>query len=181
MPLLYKYLSPENTDKGTPLPLLVLEKMQLSATNPCTFNDPFEVRPWFDQERHDHAARTQESFDRNVYGLEHSLIAGQSMTEIPTERASGFGEQSNKPFRDEVGRKFRILCLSQNPKSVLMWGHYARSHTGIVLGINTGTPGFHQGLQQDGFTVKYLADRSQTKLPLAYYQSPCVEECDIHG
>jgi hypothetical protein len=62
MPLLYKYLSPEKTKDGTPLPLLVLQTMRLSATDPRLFNDPFEVRPWFDQERHDHAARTQEAY-----------------------------------------------------------------------------------------------------------------------
>ncbi|MEO8428799.1 MAG: hypothetical protein ABI651_17000, partial [Verrucomicrobiota bacterium] len=30
------------------------------------FNDPFEVRPWFDQERHNHFANSHESFPRQV-------------------------------------------------------------------------------------------------------------------
>ena len=64
MPLLYKYISPENVPGGPPLPLLVLQTMSLIATDPRSFNDPFEVRPWFDQERHDYASRTQESFPR---------------------------------------------------------------------------------------------------------------------
>src|SRR5437773_1605755 len=124
MPLLYKYLSPDNSKDGTPLPLLVLQTMRLSATDPRTFNDPFEVRPWFDQERHDRYAESHESFYKGTLGIEHSLIKGGSMVGLPTENASGFGERLNKRFRDELGRKFRVLCLSRNPKSVLMWGHY---------------------------------------------------------
>jgi hypothetical protein len=122
MPLLYKYVSSENTTGGTPLPLCVLQTMRLIAANPGSFNDPFEVRPWFDQERHDYAAKTQESLHKNLFGTGYSLIKGRSMVGIPTENASGFGEKYNKLFRDDIGRKFRVLCLSENPKSVLMWG-----------------------------------------------------------
>jgi hypothetical protein len=180
MALLYKYLSPKTEDE-TPLPELILRTMRLSATDPRLFNDPFEVRPWFDQERHDHAARTQESFHEKMLGIKHSLIAGRSMAGIPTEDASGFGEKYNKQFRDDIGRKFRVLCLSQNPKSVLMWAHYTRSHAGIIIGIESNTPGFHQGLKPAGFSVGYSTDRSKTKLPLAFYQSPSVETVDFHG
>jgi hypothetical protein len=116
-----------------------------------------------------------------MLGIEHSLIEGRSMAGLPTENVSGFGEQFNKRFRDDIGRKYRVLCLSKNPKSVLMWGHYTRSHAGIVLGIEPNTPGFHQGLRPDGFEVQYSADRSITKLPLAFYQSPHVEMSDIYG
>jgi hypothetical protein len=181
MPLLYKYLHPDNVHEGTPLPLLALQTLRLSATDPRWFNDPFEVRPWFDQERHDHAAKTQESFHERMMGIKHSLIKGRSMAGIPTENASGFGEQFNKRFRDDIGRKFRVLCLSKNPKSVLMWGHYTRSHAGIVLGIDTDASGFHQGLKSNGFEVRYSEDRSETKLPLAFYQSPHVEMFDMLG
>ena len=181
MPLLYKYLSPDSSKDGVPLPLLVLQTMRLSATDPRSFNDPFEVRPWFDQERHDHAAKTQESFHEKMMGIEHSLIKGRSIAGIPTENASGFGEHLNKQFRDDIGRKFRVLCLSKNPKSVLMWGHYTRSHAGIVIGIETSTTGLQTGLKADGFEVHYDPDRSRIKLPLAYYQSPSVEQYDLRG
>jgi hypothetical protein len=62
-----------------------------------------------------------------------------------------------------------------------MWGHYARSHTGIVLGIDPSTPSLTRGLKSDGFEVRYTADRSATKLPLAYYQNPAVELYDGYG
>ncbi len=180
MPLLYKYLPPMSGN-GTPLPELILRTMRVGATDPRTFNDPFEVRPWFDQERHDHAAKTQESFHRQMLGIEHSLIKGRSMAGLPTENAAGFGERLNKRFRDELGRKFRVLCLSGNPKSVLMWGHYTHSHAGVVIGLDTSALGFPQGLKEGGFEVRYESDRSRIKLPLAYYQSPSVERYDVQG
>jgi len=181
MPLLYKYLSPETSKDGIPLSLLVLQTMRLNATDPRWFNDPFEVRPWFDQKRHDYAARTQESFHNRMLGIGHPLTQGRSMAGIPTENASGFAEHLNKQFRDEIGRKFRVLCLSKNPKSVLMWGHYTWSHAGIVIGIDTSTDSFQKGLKSDGFEVHYNPDRSKIKLPLAYYQSPSVEQYDLYG
>ena len=181
MPLLYKYISPENIPGGPPLPLLVLQTMSLIATDPRSFNDPFEVRPWFDQERHDYASRTQESFHESMLGVKNSLIKGQSMAEISTENASGFAEKINKRFRDDIGSKFRVVCLSENPKSVLMWGHYARSHAGIVIGIDPNFADVHRGLKSDGFKVRYSLDRSLTKLPCAYYRSPSVEFFDLQG
>jgi hypothetical protein len=69
LPLLYKYVGPDNTKNGAPRPVRILQTMRLSATDPRTFNDPFEVRPWFDQERHDHYARSHESFYERVLGI----------------------------------------------------------------------------------------------------------------
>ncbi|MGB7769742.1 MAG: DUF2971 domain-containing protein [Verrucomicrobiia bacterium] len=178
MPLLYKYIPPKAED-GTPLPELILQTLRMSATDPRKFNDPFEVRPWFDQERQDHFVKSHESFYEATLGIKHSLMQGRSMVGIHPEDAVGFGESLNKRFIDELGEKFRVLCFSRNPKSVLMWSHYTSNHAGIVIGIETSIAGFPQGLKTDGFEVRYDPDRSKIKLPLAYYQSPSVESYDL--
>lgn len=180
MPLLYKYIPPK-TEDGLPLPELILQTLRVSATDPRTFNDPFEVRPWFDQERQDYFVKGHESFHEAALGIKHSLMQGRSMVGIPPENAVGFGERLNKRFADELGKRFRVLCLSRNPKSVLMWSHYTHAHAGIVIGLDTSVSGFPKGLKSDGFEVGYDADRSKTKLPLAYYQHPSVELYDLHG
>lgn len=164
-----------------PRPMQIFQTMRLLAADPRSFNDPFEVRPWFDQERHDYAAKSHESFHQHMLGIEHSLIKGQSMAGLPTENASAFGEQLNNRFREDIGRKFRVLCLSSNPKSALMWSHYASSHGGIVIGIDPKTQGFHRGLNPDGCEIRYSTSRTSTKLPLAFYQTPCVEVLDDRG
>lgn len=60
MSLLYKYVEPGKGNEGMQVPIRILTTMRLSASNPLWFNDPFEVRPWFDQERHNHFAKSHE-------------------------------------------------------------------------------------------------------------------------
>jgi hypothetical protein len=181
MPLLYLYIAPGRPQGGTPSLPPQLSTMTLLAADPRSFNDPFEVRPYFDQERHDHFAKSHESFYQAAIGIKHSLIAGRSMAGIPTENAVGFGENLNKSFRDELGKKFRVLCLSRTPSSFLMWGHYTHSYRGFVIGLDTDHPAFPKGLQPEGFPIKYSDDRSRKKLPLAFYESPSVESYDLQG
>src|SRR5207249_1770062 len=51
--------------------------------------------------------------------------------------------------------------------------------SGVVLGLDTSVAGFPTGMKDDGFDIHYTQDRSRTKLPLAYYRSPSVEEYDL--
>lgn len=155
--------------------------MTLLAKDPRSFNDPFEVRPYFDQERHNYFAKTHEQFYERALGIKHTLIAGHSMTEVPTENAVGFGEELNKRFRDQLGKRFRVVCLSRTRSNVLMWGHYTHSYRGFVIGIDTDHPSFPKGLRPGGFDITYSPDRSRTKLPLAYYQGISVESYDLRG
>jgi hypothetical protein len=37
-----------------------------------------------------------------------------------------------------------VLCLSEVPDSLLMWAHYASSHTGFVVEFDAWHPCFHQ-------------------------------------
>ncbi len=176
MPLLYKYLEPAGSDpKGEPLLPVSLQTMMLRASNPCDFNDPFEVRPAFDQERHDYAAKSSE----DLHG-KHSLLGNRSMVGIPTENAVGFGERLNKRFRDQLAKRFRVICLSKTSSNVLMWGHYTHSYRGMVIGIDTDHSMFLKGLKSGGFEIRYSSERAN-KLPLAFYQSPSVERYDVQG
>lgn len=178
--MFYKYLSPDTGPNGVQLLPVSLRSMTFLASNPCCFNDPFEVRPYFDQESHDHFAQSHESFHGSL-GFKHSLLGNRSMVGIPTENAIGFGEHLNKSFRDEIGKRFRVLCLSRTRSSVLMWGHYTRSYSGVVIGVDTDHAAFPKGLKAEGFDIQYCPERTRTKLPLAFYQSPSVEMYDLRG
>src|SRR5208282_1107511 len=130
--------------------------MTLFASDPATFNDPFEVRPAFDQERHDFYANGHETFYAKRTGFKNSLLGNRSMVGIPVENAVGFGENINKQFREELSRKYRVLSLCQNPHNTLMWGHYTKSkegvaHAGLVLGINVSCREFPSGIKADGY------------------------------
>lgn len=175
MRILYKYLAPPSD--GNPLPA-TLRTQTFLASDPRAFNDPFEVRPYFDQERHDYFAQGHEGFHGAVSGAKHSLVKNQSMVGFPVENVVGYGDTLNRRFRDAIGERFRVLCLSGNPKSTIMWGHYTRTYQGAVIGIDVDDPAFPKGLCADGFSITYSHDRSVTKLPLAFYQFPPVERYD---
>lgn len=175
MRILYKYLPPPTDDDPVPL---VLRTQTFLASDPRTFNDPFEVRPYFDQERHDYFAQGHEAFHGAASGAKNSLIKDQSMVGFPVENVVGYGDRLNRRFRDAIGERFRVLCLSGNPKSTIMWGHYTHTYQGAVIGIDVDDPAFGKGLRADGFSITYSLDRSVTKLPLAFYQFPPVEQYD---
>jgi hypothetical protein len=39
---------------------------------------------------------------------------------------------------DVVSRDYGLLCLSAVRDNILMWSHYGRRHTGVVIGLKTG-------------------------------------------
>ena len=175
MRILYKYLPP--SAGADPVPV-VLRTQTFLASDPCSFNDPFEVRPYFDQERHDHFAAGHEAFYGAALGHQHSLVKGQSMVGMSVESVVGFGDRLNRRFREAIGKRFRVLALGANRKSTVMWGHYTRTYQGSVIGVDVDDPSFPKGLRPEGFPITYSHDRSVTKLPLAFYQFPPVERYD---
>jgi hypothetical protein len=176
--IFYKYLPPG--DDKEPVPI-VLRTQTFLASDARDFNDPFEVRPYFDQERHDYYAGGHEDFYGRAVGARHSLLKNRSMVGIPVENVVGFGDTLNRKFRDAIGKRFRVLCLSGNPKSPIMWGHYTHIYRGAVIGIDVDDPAFAKGLRMEGYGITYSEDRSVTKLPLAFYKMPAVERFDITG
>lgn len=44
-------------------------------------------------------------------------------------------------IRNRVVNKYAILCLTRAPLNPLMWAHYANSHKGMVIGIDTEKAG----------------------------------------
>jgi hypothetical protein len=176
--ILYKYLAPG--DHNDPVPV-VLRTQAFLASDPRDFNDPFEVRPYFDQECHDHYAAGHEKFYRHAMGIKYSLLKDESMVGIPVENAVGFSDSLTRKFRDEIGRRFRVLCLGADPRSPIMWAHYTHNYKGAVVGVDIDDPAFRRGLKTDGIAITYSQDRSVTKLPLAFYEMPPVETYDRTG
>jgi hypothetical protein len=141
--------------------------MALHASDPSAFNDPFEIRLAFDQEAHDYFCSTS------------SQLA--SWIGSPTENSPDIGEMITKRFREDVSKKFRVVCLSQTAQNVLMWGHYTKSHRGLVIGIDPTVEGFCYGAKEGGFKMTYPKDGMRVKLPLAYYRGISVERWDAKG
>ncbi|RUW57016.1 DUF2971 domain-containing protein [Mesorhizobium sp. M8A.F.Ca.ET.021.01.1.1] len=59
-------------------------------------------------------------------------------------------------WRDEMGRKFGLLCFSPDWTNAVMWSHYADRHRGICLGFDVS--------DQIASTVTYSQDRPEIDL-----------------
>jgi hypothetical protein len=46
------------------------------------------------------------------------------------------GTDKHEGFRDEMARRFGVLCFSEDRADILQWAHYADRHKGICLGFD---------------------------------------------
>jgi hypothetical protein len=98
----------------------ILEHGRIRFTQPEAFNDPFEFLPALPQLR-------ESGDDVFVRRLFDSLA----------------GSLSGK-IQSAIGTQVGILSLADDPLHLLMWAHYARSHEGFAIELNTNHPFFNQ-------------------------------------
>ena len=130
---IFKYVSPERTD--------ILEKLRIRFTQPSRTNDPFEAELCLDLE--DEALIAKKAEDK--FG---EAAAAQVMQEFRKDRQR-FRERAAEEVRkikiwDDMG----ILSLSATENDLLMWAHYANSHTG--LSRSSSTRNIHSFIVQRG-------------------------------
>jgi hypothetical protein len=154
--VLYKYLAPERAD--------VITKRLLRYTPLGAFNDPFEGRPAItalapEQEAREtlqklmpsEIERAYDGFPPEVraqlpYATFSDLAKRLAVAREP-EMLSFFSKLAPlhkstmyKKFDDMIG----VLSLSEVADSLLMWSHYAASHSGFVIGFDSRHPYFNE-------------------------------------
>lgn len=152
-PPLFKYLSPEST-------LAVLKGGTLKWSSPKIFNDPFDSQwniahnatgPSFDAfiapaykklltERIDWSKIRNPAKREMVSRLRQQLAAKpDELDKIIAECRDYFLKDGHDVLFQRLDRRLqqlRLLCLSEEPRSLLMWSHYAMEHQGAVLEID---------------------------------------------
>lgn len=134
--VLYKYTTAE-------VGLKILETQTIRFSNPKTFNDPYdcnmpiifnnskELNSEFfinlNKKVHNYVSLDQETINKlnnELQNLENSdiFINPNQYLDIILQ-----------PLKDDM----RVLSLSKTNNNLLMWGHYAKNHTGIAIGFNT--------------------------------------------
>jgi hypothetical protein len=142
---LYKYFKPDRLD--------VLTSGRIRYSQPAAFNDPFEGRPYYKgfADVSSLEKRYPQRFDRLV--IEHyQSLSPELRNSIPQEDfiqmlehlrpetyeifrhvSKSFVPKINammhKSFTDGIG----VLSLTEVRDNLLMWSHYAESHTGFVV------------------------------------------------
>ena len=130
--LRYKYVPLDNSfkapfdEKGS---LSIIKDGTMKFTHPKDFNDPFDCYPDVDGKAISKEYEQNKEFFKEL-GRRRNLSPAQRIQEKPKqlkkiEKAQNIDELLNN--------KIGICSLSKNPLNLLMWAHYASSHTGFVM------------------------------------------------
>lgn len=162
----YKYCDSHGLD--------VLRNLELKVTPPNQFNDPFEFTPrvicstprkdvrrlfkdkaelreMFREEKGDGFKGDFRDYKKRFKAILPKLVP-LLVERIPEANAHLQSSQLNT-----LSRILGVLCMSTNPHSIVMWGHYADKHRGIVIGFDYSWNQFHdkKGLRP----VEYVRER----------------------
>ena len=135
-PQLYKYAAPDLARIRS-----VIVDGQVYFANPLDFNDPFDCRmsrpAWSDN--------PEAALQRGEALLKQARDAGHGDFE-PLEEDARRRILNDPEYRENHLRKKQegllahfnmgVCCLTANEKSVQMWAHYAKNHTGVCYKFN---------------------------------------------
>ena len=152
---LYKYCGPHLTS--------TIASGSIRFTPPHVFNDPFELKPHITavvsesqlNDTYDRAvkkaiAEGYDNLDKKTKKLTTRKEFAAMLTEQYRKQKLFLPDIANRT-RDEITgvldkefKNYGMLCLTQNPDSLLMWAHYADSHKGFVIEFDHNSNFFNQ-------------------------------------
>ncbi len=149
---LYKYLSPGDYIEDT------LRNGTFLLRRPNTFNDPFDCSPHSIYPNKKEKNTFAEGLIRRRFGdlnRKNFRLKKKEFMQNITLNQMGIIVKDNI---EEVRKYSRILCLTQDPKEILMWAHYGKEHKGVCIEIDFSRE------RNDGrlfpiFDVKYVKNR----------------------
>ncbi len=123
---LYKYVSKSVLDK-------IIEKKMIRFTQTCYLNDPYEGHIYEDPsnefELEPYFKKQIESGE--ILAKEIRQLQIESISNDPSRVANAVAKAKH-----DFDHKYGVLSLSRNPRSLLMWAHYAENHKGCVVELN---------------------------------------------
>ncbi len=117
----------------------LLKTNSIYCSLPSSFNDPWDCSPQFDNTISNSLIGNylHKKWAIKTY---NKLFPAQAKNEEirkilnDPQRSKHVIDQISEAIVDVVRKsKYRIYCLSPNPENLLMWSHYANSHTGICI------------------------------------------------
>ena len=127
-PILYKYM-PEQ-----PYALNTIITRYFYFSPITDFNDPFEGK-FFDNEQY--SKEDLRNYFRNICHIPEEYMTSLEKIFLNDENWLIALKDRLIQEKESVEKTFGILCLSETEKDILMWSHYANSHKGIVIGIDS--------------------------------------------
>lgn len=122
----------------------ILTENQLFLASPKSFNDPFDCRINSDLRILDSKKKIDKFIDNKISRLSNLIKREGEDPEVIRARMLAHLTSDLKSFqntRDEIVFKEQdkylgVICLSRKWDNILMWSHYANSHTGFCVGFD---------------------------------------------
>ncbi len=139
----------------------ILTNHRVFCSDPATFNDPWDCKPYFDPDVVDDPEEHAKLAERIIEGqpggakgdLQEQIIRGNpNVVKALIHRFSA-------GFEKVVSDRWRIFCVSASPTSALMWSHYSDKHRGICLEFGTDNAVFGSAAR-----VEYLDEYPKLKI-----------------
>lgn len=147
-----------------------LADQKLRLDPPSRFNDPFEFLPGSEFNLPlEFIAKSGGGVLQNIAKvvtlpsvLALRMLVGGSLKEL----VPNFRENSAMAFRKRLDDFFRIACFCEADDNLLLWAHYARSHTGLLVSFRTSMDYWGNDLHP----VAYSDERIQ--IPFTFSTDP---------
>jgi len=113
----------------------VLDNNRIFCSDPRSFNDPWDCKPYFDLDALDDPAimsATAESLISTRIDSPDAVRTDELLRTNPTFLKAAMKRFSEYQAAFIPGR-WGLYCLTSDPCSTLMWSHYSRNHRGICL------------------------------------------------
>jgi hypothetical protein len=169
---LYKYrsLSPQDTRDRT---LDIIQRNRIFFASPTSFNDPFESN---------FVLRVSATPEQRINYWANGFIRGGETKESADALAKTYDDEFTKTpneyhevelrktLEQGISEGVALLSLSAKPDDLLMWAHYASSHTGVCLkfALSADQPFFAEAepveYQRDYPEFNYFTSPSNEKL-----------------
>ncbi len=158
---LYKYVGPHLTS--------LLQNRLIRFTPPTRFNDPFEMRPYYEALADEQdirevlAQQPMEDILKEELTLAYARVPDEVQRRVSPEFLSSFADMIaplavdampdlmdefaalfRKPLTEGFNEHVGVLSLTEKPDNLLMWAHYAQQHTGFVIEFDGDDAFFHQ-------------------------------------
>lgn len=133
--LRYKYVPLDDSFKNPPEykngSLCIIKDGTIKFTDPREFNDPFDCHPEID-----FSNSFRKDFWRNI-GNEMGFSPAKRIQE--KQKLIKKLERNNNIILENMKNNIGVCSLSRDPLNLLMWAHYASSHTGFVVEFSIPT------------------------------------------
>lgn len=149
--ILYNYCSKNRID--------ILRNREIRLIQPGVLNDPFEMRPYISkiaslENYGTEIINTVPGFKEKYPSIDDFFRHVKNNPDDKWLKVQSLDSEIAKIVRTKMAKYLNettgILCLTEDPLSLLMWAHYGSSHTGFVIGFNTSDDFFKRTNGWDG-------------------------------